>query len=117
MAYNFVMFFRPERRFGLTKLVIMVLLKSAMQNADATQSNIKIVFDSDAALRRRRQVALPESTIARAIKAARKHGGPNWRIAIEGDVIHLFEGESPSTAPSAMMQQNDKVASEKTWRL
>ena len=57
-----------------------------------------------------------KSTIARAIKAARKHGGPNWRVVIEGDVIHLFEGESPSTAPSAMTQ-NDKVAPEKNWRL
>ena len=30
--------------------------------------------------------------IARAIRAAREHAGPNWCVEIEGNVIRLSEG-------------------------
>jgi hypothetical protein len=43
--------------------------------------------------------------------------GPNWHVEADlgSNVVRLFQGQG---APSvAMTQQNDKVASEKTWRL
>ncbi len=66
--------------------------------------------------RRRRQVAVPQAMIARAIRAAREHAGPNWCVEIEGNVIRLSEGAA-SVASVAVTRQNDKVASEKAWRL
>src|SRR5580658_3665011 len=48
MAYNFAIFSGRLQRFRLTKPVIMLLLESAMQQPDATQSNIKIVSDTAA---------------------------------------------------------------------
>jgi hypothetical protein len=53
--------------------------------------------------RRRRQVAVPQSAISRAIRAAQS-AGPAWRVAIEGNVIHLFQGEQP-VAPVARDDQ------------
>jgi hypothetical protein len=51
--------------------------------------------------RRRRQVAVPQAAIARAVRVAAE-AGPTWRVAIEGDVIHIFQGEPPvASAPVA----------------
>jgi hypothetical protein len=47
--------------------------------------------------RRRRQVAVPQAAIARAVRVA-SEAGPTWRVAIEGEVIHLFQGEPPVAA-------------------
>jgi len=64
-----------------------------------------------ASKRRRRQVAVPQAAIARAVRVAGQ-AGPTWRVSIEGNVINLFQGESIATT-----RQNDKVAPEKNWRL
>jgi hypothetical protein len=46
--------------------------------------------------RRRRQVAVPQAAITRAIRAAAA-AGPHWRVSIDGNVIHLFQGQAPMT--------------------
>ena len=65
---------------------------------------------NDAPQRRRRQVAVPQATIARAIRAAREHAGPNWRIEVEveGNIVRVYQSDAPIAAP---------VAPEKRWRL
>jgi hypothetical protein len=52
-----------------------------------------------APLRRRRQVAVPQAAIARAVRVA-SQAGPTWRISIEGNVINLFQGESVAATPT-----------------
>ena len=75
---------------------------------------VKLAVDNT---RRRRQVAVPQAAIARFARVAASLG-PNWHVEADlgSNIIRLFQG-APSAAPSAMMQQIDKVASEKTWRL
>ena len=63
----------------------------------------------DKPTRRRRQVAVPQAAIARAVRVA-SEAGPTWRVAIEGNVIHLFQGEPAAGAGEA-------IAPEKAWRL
>ena len=58
--------------------------------------SVKLAVDNT---RRRRQVAVPQAAIARAIRAARDAAGPNWRVEIEGNVIRLSERE-PAATPS-----------------
>jgi hypothetical protein len=71
-----------------------------------TESNhLRLVVDNT---RKRRQVAVPQAAISRAIRAAAA-AGPHWRVSIEGNVIHLFQGEAPAVATP--------VAREKNWRL
>jgi hypothetical protein len=41
--------------------------------------------------RRRRQVAVPQAAIARAVRVA-SEAGPTWHVEIEGNVIRLFQG-------------------------
>lgn len=57
------------------------------------QTHIRLVVDNS---RKRRQVAVPQAAISRAIRAAAA-AGPRWRVSIEGNVIHLFQGEAPMT--------------------
>ena len=59
--------------------------------------------DPPPALRRRRQVAVPQATIARAIRAAREHAGHNWRVEVEveGNIIRVYQGDAPNAAPVA----------------
>jgi hypothetical protein len=47
--------------------------------------------------RRRRQVAVPQATIARAGRVAQSLG-PAWRVLIKDDVVELFQGEQPAPA-------------------
>jgi hypothetical protein len=61
--------------------------------------------------RRRRQVAVPQAQIMRAGRVAQALG-PTWRVYIDGNVIHLFQGEAPMT-PAA----STPVAPDKRWRL
>jgi hypothetical protein len=60
--------------------------------------------------RRRRQAAVPQAAIARAIRAAREHAGPNWcvEIEVEGSIVRVYQGDAPVTTP---------VAPDKAWRL
>jgi hypothetical protein len=53
--------------------------------------------DNDTPQRRRRQVAVPQAAIARAVRVA-SQAGPTWRVSIEGNVIQLFQTESPVAA-------------------
>jgi hypothetical protein len=48
--------------------------------------------------RRRRQVAVPQATIARAVRAAQAAGG-QWQVIIEGDAVRLFQGPPPIAVP------------------
>ncbi|HZZ21913.1 MAG TPA: hypothetical protein VFE60_04735 [Roseiarcus sp.] len=75
-----------------------------MQN-DAP-SPIRLVVDNT---RKRRQVAVPQAAISRAIRAAAA-AGPHWRVSIDGDVIHLFQGDAPAALATP-------VAPDKRWRL
>ena len=70
----------------------MLLLESAI-NHDATQSNVKIVSDS---ARRRRQVAVPQATIARFGRVAASLG-PNWHVEADlgSNIIRLLQGAPP----------------------
>ena len=77
----------------------MVLMGSAMQN------------DAPSPQRRRRQVAVPQAAIARAVRVA-SEAGPTWRVSIEGNVINLFQG-----APLVAAVTTEAVAPDKTWRL
>jgi hypothetical protein len=45
-------------------------------------------------VRRRRPVAVPQASIARAVRVAQS-AGPEWRVAIDGNVIHIFQGPAP----------------------
>ena len=56
--------------------------------------HLKLAADN---ARRRRQVAVPQSAIARAVRVAHE-AGPTWRVAIEANVIHLFQGEPPAAS-------------------
>jgi hypothetical protein len=46
--------------------------------------------------RRRRQVAVTQATIARAVRVAQV-AGPQWQVIIEGDAVRLFQGP-PATS-------------------
>jgi hypothetical protein len=61
-------------------------------------SHLRLIVDNT---RKRRQSSIPQAQIARAIRAARDHAGPNWRVELEvdGNVVRIFEGEAPSSAP------------------
>ena len=76
-----------------------------MQN-DAPPSHLRLAVDNTPR-RSRRQIALPQASINRAIRAA-EAAGPYWQIRIDGNVIHLFQGKAPGPAT---------VAPEKRWRL
>jgi hypothetical protein len=45
-------------------------------------------------------VAVPQAAIARAVRAAAA-AGPQWQVAIEGNVIHLRQGAAPIAIPEA----------------
>lgn len=45
--------------------------------------------------RRRRQVAVPQATIARAGRVAQSLG-PAWRVLIKDNAVELFQGEQPA---------------------
>jgi len=47
--------------------------------------------------RRRRQVAVPQSMIARAVRVAHE-AGPTWRVLIKDNVVELFQGDAPPIA-------------------
>jgi hypothetical protein len=72
---------------------------------------LTLSVDDDKPLRRRRQVAVPQAAIARAVRVA-SEAGPTWRAAIDGDVIHLFQGVPLGTAVTS-----EAIAPEKAWRL
>jgi len=48
-------------------------------------------------LRRHRQVAVPQSSIARAARVAASLG-PTWRVEVEGNVVRLIQGDAPPIA-------------------
>jgi hypothetical protein len=50
--------------------------------------SVELVVDNT---RRRRQVAVPQAAIARAVRVAAA-AGPEWQVSIEGNVLHLFRG-------------------------
>jgi hypothetical protein len=79
---------------------------SAMQKPDATSHDT-------APKRRRRQVAVPQATIARFGRVAASLG-PNWHVEadIGSNVVRLFQG-----APSGATIASRPVAPEKAWRL
>jgi hypothetical protein len=60
--------------------------------------SLSLVVDNT---RRRRQVAVPQAAIARAVRAAAA-AGPEWQVSIEGNVIHLFRGPAISAVLEAM---------------
>jgi hypothetical protein len=64
--------------------------------------------------RRRRAVALPQASIARAIKAAQS-AGATWHVEIDGDIIRMFQGAPTRTQNTP--PEIAKDAPEKTWRL
>jgi hypothetical protein len=70
--------------------------------------SVKLIVDNT---RKRRQPSIPQAQIARAIRAARDHAGPNWRVelVVEGSVVRIFDGEATATATP--------VAPDKRWRL
>jgi hypothetical protein len=57
--------------------------------------SVALVVDNT---RRRRQVALPQAAIVRAVRAAAAVG-PEWQVRIDGNVIHLFRAPAPITVP------------------
>jgi hypothetical protein len=59
--------------------------------------SLELVVDNT---RRKRQVAVPQAAIARAVRAAAA-AGPQWQVAIEGNVIHLRQGAAPIAIPEA----------------
>ena len=62
---------------------------------ETTNIRARLLVDNDAPQRRRRrQVALPQAAIARAVRVAQS-AGPAWHIEIEGNIIRLFQGEPP----------------------
>jgi hypothetical protein len=68
--------------------------------------SVELVIDNT---RRRRQVAVPQAAIIRAVRAAAA-AGPEWQVSIEGNVIHLFRGPAISV-------ESTPVAGAKNWRL
>jgi hypothetical protein len=58
--------------------------------------SVELVVDNS---RRRRQVAVPQAAIARAVRAAAA-AGPHWRVEIEGNVVRLFQVAATITAPT-----------------
>ena len=58
--------------------------------------------------RRRRPVALPQASIARAIKAAQS-AGPTWHIEIEGDIIRVFQGAPTQTQSAAARERQGRA--------
>jgi hypothetical protein len=61
--------------------------------------------------RPRRLPRFSQAEIARALRAAREHAGPNWRVEVEveGNIIRVYQGDAPIT--------QTPVAPEKRWRL
>ena len=57
-------------------------------------ADLRLVIDNT---KRRRQVAVPQATIARTACVARSLG-PEWPVLIEGNVVRLFQGPAPITA-------------------
>jgi hypothetical protein len=57
--------------------------------------SVELVVDNT---RRRRQVAVPQAAIARAVRVAAA-AGPQWQISIEGNVVRLFQGPAFIPAP------------------
>lgn len=57
--------------------------------------SLELVVDNT---RRRRQVAVPQAAIARAVRAAAS-AGPQWQVLIEGNVVRLFQGPAPVAMP------------------
>jgi hypothetical protein len=55
-------------------------------------TRIPLSVNNDTPPRRRRQVAVPQAAIVRAVRAA-SLAGPTWRVSIEGKVINLFQAE------------------------
>ena len=49
---------------------------------------------------RRRPAAVPQASIARAVRVAQS-AGPEWRVAIDGNVIHIFQGPAPIAIPES----------------
>ncbi len=52
----------------------------------------------------RRKAAFRQADVARAIRAAREHAGPNWRVEVEveGNIVRVYQGDAPITqAPVA----------------
>ena len=47
--------------------------------------------------RRRRQVAVPQAAIARAVRVA-QDTGPTWRVIIRDNAVELFQGDAPAAA-------------------
>ena len=82
-----------------------------------TPPHLHVLADDAPAKRSRRQVAVPQAAIARAIRAARDAAGPNWRIEIEtsGSIIRLFQGELAPSVPAA--KEIEPVGLERAWRL
>jgi hypothetical protein len=65
--------------------------------SDENHPHLALVVDNT---RRRRQVALPQAAIARAVRAAAA-AGPQWQVSIEGNVVRLFQGAVPIAMPEA----------------
>jgi hypothetical protein len=54
--------------------------------------------------RPRRQSRFSQAEIARTVRVAREHAGPNWRVEVEveGTIIRMYQGDPPITqAPAA----------------
>jgi hypothetical protein len=65
-------------------------------------ADLRLVVDNTDPSRRRRQVAVPQSAIVRAVRAAAA-AGPQWQVSIEGNVVRLFQGPAISaTQPHAI---------------
>src|ERR1700722_6619307 len=63
--------------------------------SDENHSHLALVVDNT---RRRRQVAVPQAAIARAVRAAAA-AGPQWQVSIQGNVVRLFQGHPPPSTP------------------
>jgi hypothetical protein len=61
--------------------------------------SVELVVDNT---RRRRQVAVPQAAIARAVRVAAA-AGPEWQVCIEGNIIHLRQGATPIAPESHAM--------------
>jgi hypothetical protein len=45
----------------------------------------------------RRQSRFSQAEIARTVRVAREHAGPNWRVEVEveGTIIRMYQGDPP----------------------
>jgi hypothetical protein len=63
----------------------------------STPPHLHLVVDNS---RKRRQVAVPQASIARAARVAEALG-PHWYVEVDGNVYRLRQGEGPASSPVA----------------